>query len=101
MKGINEIQKSFMYFQRKFCLFSLKPTVSLVVALLDIVADFFFTNSGNVSPGAVPIVEAVDILSGLGSGSAGSSVLETSSFSGAEEGEEDKQADEESLHFYC
>jgi len=76
----------------------------LVVALLDIVADFFFANSGNVSPGAVPVVEAVDILSGLGSSSGRSSVLETSSFSGGEEGEEDEQADEESLHFcdcYC
>ena len=71
----------------------------MVVALLDVVADFFFTDSGNVSPGAVPVVEAVDILLSLGSSSGRSSVLEASSFSGGEEGEEDEQADKESLHF--
>jgi len=87
-----------MQFPIKGCLFSLKLTALLVVALLDIVADFFFTNAGNVSPCAVPIVEAVDILLSTSSSSAGSGGLEASSFSGAEEGEEDKQADEKSFH---
>ena len=72
----------------------------LVVALFDVVADFFFTDAGNISPVAVPVVETVGSLL---SGSLGvSSSLETSSFSGGEEGEEDEQADKESLHFcYC
>ena len=71
----------------------------MVVALLDVVADFFFTDAGNVSPVAVPVVEAVVDLVSLGSSSVGSSGLETSSFSGGEESEEEEQADEESLHF--
>jgi len=81
--------------------YTFKEMILLVVALLDVVADFFFTDSGNVSPCAVPVVEAVDILSGLGSSSGRSSVLETSGFSGGEESEEDEQADEKGLHFFC
>ena len=83
--------------------FPLEPTsTSLsIVALLDKVADFFFTNSGNISPVAVPIVEAVFILHSLGSTSSpSSSSLETSSFSGGEERKEDEQAEKDSFHSY-
>jgi len=78
----------------------------LTVALFNVVTDFFFTNAGNVSPVAVPIVETVGLLLSSGGSSSGrSGVLETSSFSGGEESEEDEQADEDSLHFcywdYC
>ena len=70
-----------------------------VVALLDKVADFFFTNAGNISPVAIPVVETVFILSSLGSASSlRSSSLETSSFSGGEEGKKDKQAEKDSFH---
>mgnify|MGYP006955303700 CR=1 FL=1 len=69
---------------------------------MDKVADFFFTNPGNINIVAVPVVEAVvSTLHSLSLGSSlsvGSSVLETSSFSGGEESEEDEQADKESLH---
>ena len=63
----------------------------LTIALFDIVADFFFTDAGNFSPIAVPIVETVGLLLSSGGSSSGrSGVLETSSFSGGEEGEEDE-----------
>ncbi len=74
---------------------------NLVVALFNVVTDFFFTDTGNISPVAVPIVETVgSLLSSGGSSSGRSGVLETSSFSGGEESEEDEQADKEGLHFY-
>ncbi len=73
----------------------------LAIALFDVVTDFFFTNAGNVSPIAIPIVETVGLLLSSGGSSSGrSGVLETSSFSGGEESEEDEQADKEGLHFY-
>ncbi len=72
----------------------------LVIALFDVVTDFFFTNAGDISPVAVPIVETVGSLLGSGGSSSGrSGVLEASSFSGSEEGKEDEQADKEGLHF--
>jgi len=81
-----------------FFYFSFKSASLSWVALLDIVADFFFTNSGNISPVAIPVVETVFLLHSLASSSARSSILETGGFSGGEESEEDKQADKESLH---
>ena len=80
-----------------FC-FSFRSASLSGVALLDIVADFLFTNSGNISPVAIPVVETVFLLHSLGSSSGRSSVLETGGFSGGEESKEDKQAEKDSFH---
>ena len=71
-------------------------------ALLDQVADFFFTDAGNISPVAVPVVEAVfdTTLSSLDSGVGSGVGLETSSID-VEESDQDEQAEKDSgLHWY-